>query len=374
MKYPRTIVIFLLFLLAGMLTWQSCDDENGGTSINFDRQQMLINLGGSIILPSYQQLLQSLENLDNSLDQFIDDVNESNLNQVQSDFKNAYLKWQTVSFYDFGPAADELLRTSLNTFPANFIQINNNIQSENYNLDALSNTDAKGFPALDYLLFGLASTNQEILEEYTQSGLSSQRIAYLKDILEDMLGRTRAVAEAWSPQQGNYLQEFTDRDGTDVGSSLGMLFNAYVQHLERFTRDAKIGIPLGIRSLGTPIPNNVEALYSGFSLALASQNITALQNLYLGKGQNDGSGIHDYLEALQAEYNNTSLAITINEQFDQANALLDNVNDPLFMAVTGQAQQVEAAYQALQQLVVLLKVDAASALGILITYQDNDGD
>ena len=36
--------------------------------------------------------------------------------------------------------------------------------------------------------------------------------------------------------------------------------------------------------------------------------------------------------------------------------------------------QVEAAYAELQKLIVLFKVDMPSRLGVLITYQDNDGD
>jgi hypothetical protein len=36
--------------------------------------------------------------------------------------------------------------------------------------------------------------------------------------------------------------------------------------------------------------------------------------------------------------------------------------------------KVDDAVKSLQKLVVLLKVDVPSATGILITYQDNDGD
>ena len=35
---------------------------------------------------------------------------------------------------------------------------------------------------------------------------------------------------------------------------------------------------------------------------------------------------------------------------------------------------VQETYQELQKLVPLIKVDMTSALGVLITYQDNDGD
>ena len=36
--------------------------------------------------------------------------------------------------------------------------------------------------------------------------------------------------------------------------------------------------------------------------------------------------------------------------------------------------RITQTYQELQQLVPYMKVDMTSALGVLITYQDNDGD
>jgi len=42
--------------------------------------------------------------------------------------------------------------------------------------------------------------------------------------------------------------------------------------------------------------------------------------------------------------------------------------------VVGQQQDAFEVYAELQALVVLWKVDMMSALGILVTYQDNDGD
>ena len=44
------------------------------------------------------------------------------------------------------------------------------------------------------------------------------------------------------------------------------------------------------------------------------------------------------------------------------------------MEIQTNKTQVDNAYEKLQQLVPLLKVDLTSALGVLITYADNDGD
>ena len=50
------------------------------------------------------------------------------------------------------------------------------------------------------------------------------------------------------------------------------------------------------------------------------------------------------------------------------------LTDPLSQGVQGNTAPIEAAYNEIQKLVVLLKTDMPSAMGILITYVDNDGD
>ena len=50
------------------------------------------------------------------------------------------------------------------------------------------------------------------------------------------------------------------------------------------------------------------------------------------------------------------------------------MEDPLAQFVVERQADAFAVYTELQALVVLWKVDMMSALGVLITYQDNDGD
>lgn len=366
MKYSQYIFIIIL---SGILN--ACDNS-GGEVVNFDRQAMLTNYAENIIVPGYQVYQQEVANLETVVNTFTSTPDADNLNAVREVFKDTYLSWQRVSFYEFGPAMDQLLRTSTNSFPADFISIDNNIASGDYNLESLSNNDAKGLPAIDYLLYGIAEGEIAIVNEYVNSENSRQ---YLIDVIADMKVRIDAVVTEWT--SGEYSEDFISRDGTDVGSGLSMLVNTYNQHFERFTRDAKIGIPLGIRSSGIPIPNNVEALYSGISLQLTLANVRAIYQMYWGQSpvlSQDGIGIHDYLEALDVQFNGSTLSEEIDQRYSAAIDLLETIPPPLQTAVTDHQTAVEAAYNALQVLVVLNKVDAASAMGVTITYADNDGD
>jgi predicted lipoprotein len=198
------------------------------------------------------------------------------------------------------------------------------------------------------------------------------------EVATQIANNASSVSAKWSSAGSNYVSQFNSAIGTDVGSSLGLTINALNQHIERFLRDGKLGIPNGNRNFsGTALPNHVEAFYNGESSnELALQNVIAIQSLYLGNSADgtDGIGLDDYLVSLNATYNSGSLNDAIKNQFLMCIETIEVLPKPLKDNLVSNKTKVDDAVKALQKLVVLLKVDVPSATGILITYQDNDGD
>lgn len=64
----------------------------------------------------------------------------------------------------------------------------------------------------------------------------------------------------------------------------------------------------------------------------------------------------------------------VRERFAQANAALARVRMPLESLVVHDRVQVEAAFRALKELELALKVDLASALAVTLTFTAGDGD
>lgn len=189
-----------------------------------------------------------------------------------------------------------------------------------------------------------------------------------------ILTKVNLVYNQWLPTGGNYQQDFIQSDGTDVGSSFGEMVNTLSQYLERFTRDARIGIPLGKRSQGVIIPRNVEAFYSSQSIPLLREHVSGMKDFYLGKaGSQDGKGFYEFLQEIKAG-EDERLALRILDQLDLILNRLDQVPSPLSETIRTNPAPVEAAHIELQKLVILIKTEFSSALGVLITYQDNDGD
>ena len=87
---------------------------------------------------------------------------------MQNQFIEAYKAWQYIEMFNIGYAEEIFYASKMNIYPANTTRILENINSDNVDLDGNSNQfSAQGFPAIDYLLFGLAENNTQIINIYT---------------------------------------------------------------------------------------------------------------------------------------------------------------------------------------------------------------
>jgi predicted lipoprotein len=347
--------------------------SNTGTSTGKD--SVLANLGNNIILPAITSLNVSVNSLDSAVVDFNAGPSGTKLSAVQSLFKAAYVNWESVSEYDgFGPATtSQPTLANLNLFPTNATTIESNVSTGNNNINAFANASAKGFPALDYLLFG---TGANTLTDYTTDALAANRKAYLTAVSADIKAEVNTYYKGWSPSGGNYIATFLNGTGNSISSSLGLLINSMDADFENL-KNYRLGLPLGKQAGQTlPLmPKEVEAYYSGISVQLALAQLKAVQNVYLGVGtQGAGPGLKDYVIAKNATYNGGSLNDAITSNFASAVSGLSVIPDPLSATIQSNAGPATAVYTTTQLLVVLLKTDMPSALGVLITYGDNDGD
>jgi predicted lipoprotein len=377
MLNKRISIIFFL-VVSGLLLTQ-CKKKNGKDDLNpgssFDKAAMLANIGENIIVPAYADLKLSVDSLDLATDVFIQNPTAVNLQASQTAFINAYIRYQSVSCFEFGPADAELLRANFNIFPCDTPKINSKIIAGDFNFSTVNDIDVKGFPAIDFLLFNSNQNSAVILGRFTNSTNAVNAKGYLKALVNELKQKTNAVNAGWSATGGNYLSTFKNNEGSSVGSSLGLLVNQFNFDFENL-KNARIGIPLGKKSLGTPFPTKVEAFYSTQSLALAMAQLKSIENIYLGRDTHnkDGLGFDDYLTALDAQHPLGSLNEVIKNKIAAAKTKLSAIHGTLSEAIKNNPASVDAAYAEIYQLTVLIKVDMPSAFGVMITYEDNDGD
>jgi predicted lipoprotein len=369
-----------LFVVCGLLTLlPSCsnDGDPSTTDNTKDRQEVLINWVDNIIKPSYANFKAKLDVMLVSGAAFTTAPDNTTLTEFRAAWVDAYNEWQKVELFEFGPADQYSLRNFFNIYPTNTTLINNYINDPSASLEVPTAYPAQGFPALDYLINGLAADDAGIIAAYTSDGEASKRVAYLKRLLEKMNGLTTNVVNDWN---GTYRDTFISKTGLDIGSSMGKVVNAYVLEYERYVRSGKVGIPAGVFSSGVAQPDKVEAFYKkDISKTLAETAHQAARDFFNGKGLTSGTegpSFKSYLDALGAKdaTTNTALSTVINEQFALVSTDLAGLGENFSSEVETNNLEMTEAYTDMQKLVRLLKLDMSSAISVTITYTDNDGD
>lgn len=351
---------FVFGILAAAVLLSSCKDKKEDDLEPESFATLLVRTEADVVAPALSDFENACIQLNEAISVFEVSTTEQNLIQAQETFVDAYVAWQKVSQFRFGPAVEFDILGKLNTFPTDFLQIENAI--ENATTTGLPNV-TKGFPAIDYLLFH--ASNDLVLEEFADQA----RKDYLISLSSEISTLATQYKSAWA---NGYRSTFIAADGPSVTGGLSLLANGLIEDYEQLKRD-KVALPLGLLTLGIALPDKVEGLYSQQSLTLINAQLDAVQNLF---NNGDAYGLDDLLDARDAWHSpsNMQLSERINQQIDEARVALNQIPEPLSEAIEANPQIVENAYTELQQVVVLLKTDMISALGVSVTSTDNDGD
>jgi predicted lipoprotein len=278
--------IYISFL-AAMILLGACKKSGDNEKIaenGKDRESMLKNYADSIIIPAYASFKSSFDLMQNNADDFVSNPTESSLISLRNAWANAYIQWQTVELFDFGPAEIHTLRNFYNIYPADTMGIVANFSNAGANMEVPASYPQQGFPALDYLVNGVASSNSSIVAYYTDPTEGSKRRAYIKRISDRMSSLLGIVIAEWN---GPYKATFVSKTGLDLSSSTSLMVNGLVLHYERFIRSGKFGIPSGVMLNGVVAPQKVEAYFKkDLSLALAKSAHQADVDFFNGNYDN----------------------------------------------------------------------------------------
>jgi predicted lipoprotein len=351
----------------------ACDSNNSEPKVDgdgFDREALLINMADNIIIPAYQDLDSKLSNLVTAKNTYTTTVSQSNLSNLRAAWLEAYKTWQHVEMFNIGKAEEVQYFYQMNIYPTNSTEIEENIASQSYDLGHVNNYDAVGFPAIDYLLNGLADNDDAILEKYTTDANAEKYRIYLSNLIDRMQELTETVLTDW---EGSYRDTFVSSTSNTSSSSVNNFVNDFIFYFEKGLRANKIGIPAGVYSTN-PLADKVEAVYyKTASKDLTLEALSAVQDVFNGKHYQNtttGEGLKSYLMSLDR----ADLANSINDQFDVARAKIQTMDANFATQIATDNTKMTQSFDALQTAVVLLKVDMLAALRINIDYVDGDGD
>lgn len=365
----------LLLLGAALIAGCKSDDKEDDQAEGGDVARLLQHTGEQYFVPKYVDYAEETASLHDVAEDFTNNPTTGKLEDLRETFLNTYIKWQSTGIGDFGPATNIQLLSATNSYPTDTSIVNENIETGDYNLNSPTSTKAVGLPALDFLLYGMEKSDEEIVTLFTTDEHATARQDYLTALTERLNSTAETVASDWDPSEGDYLDVYVSNTGSDAGSSLTQMTNAFIRYYESHIRNGKVAVPVGRRS-ADPLPERVESLYGEHSVVLLKESVQGIKDYFMGMsadGTTDGFGLYDHLMTL-----NTDLAkTTANDIKDQLDVILEDLekyNNPLNEEIETNQSQVDETFVKLQQLIPLFKVDMVSALGISITYEDNDGD
>ncbi len=366
----KIISIFCLLLL--VFACSKSEEEPTKSNNNYDKSALLINWADNIIVPSYVNYQSKVNDLLLSSNAFTTAPTEANLLTLRNSWVETYKAFQYVAMFNFGKAEEIRFNEKTNTYPTDIAGINANISSGIYDFNNLTQYYKQGLPALDYLINGLSTTDNEVVSFYTTNSNATNYKKYLNDLVAKIKLNIDLIVTDWNT---NYRNQYISNTGTTVTGAVIVTTNNFVRNLEKDIRTSKIGFPSGVFSGGDLKPQNVEAFYkSDISKILLNEALIASQNFFNGKkfdATSTGPSLKSYLDFVK---NNQELSGLINTQFTKSLDSNNLLNNNLSVQVTNDNSKMIALYDILQQNVAYTKLDMIQALNISIIYSDNDGD
>jgi predicted lipoprotein len=361
-------------LLAGIATGAlyPLAEGCGPTEIGDRRRELLRSWGESFLLANYAELEALAGELEIRLSELEAEPSESTLFAAQDAWWAARSPWKRSDVFAFGPYSElpERFGPKLDFWPGRPDTVLEVLDSDGA-LDAdglaLLGAPAKGFTALEYLLF---EPELDLVEAFASV---PRRGEYAVALAADLGWQARALADAWAPDGGNFLAELVDggRGSTrypTLNAALGEVVNRIGYTLEN-DRLEKLGPPLGDTADGTPQPELVESPWSGRSLEDLRDNLRGIELLFRGDSSLGVLSLNDYLR-----FRGRNLLPQFDHHFATAVAALDAVGAPLGQAVVDSPNDVRKLMTALQSLQRFFQADVINALSLTVGFNDNDGD
>ena len=368
----KKTLLTLLLIVASVISCNEASEEisSGPT---YDRSSLLNNWYTHSIQPRLNEFGSKLNEMESAAKKFKEDKDANSLSILREKYINAHMAWQRVEMINIGKAEEIYYNSKMNVYPVNTARVTSNISSGTYDFNNANNNAAQGFPTIDYMLYGIEETDVKILEVYGST--DGKHINYLIDVTENMKNITNDVISSWE----TYKNDFINSTGNTATSAVNVMVNDFLFYYEKGFRANKIGIPGGVFST-SPIPENVEGYYSRVnSKKFAIEAYDGIIEFYEGKQHGSGasytgSSLKSIIIDLDENTGDNNLGNKITNKMAIAKQKISELDENFVNQIETDNIKFLTTYDAIQEVVVLLKVDMLQLLSINVDYIDADGD
>lgn len=358
----RTLMALLALLLVSL----------SASAQSVSKEALLKDIVRNVIVPDYQELTSKCQALTVELEQLSRAPTTAAAEKARQAWLTARLASRRIQWLQSGPIADREFLAAFyyaRVLPVRIEGVLNATRAiDDSFLDELG-ASAKGMFTLEYLLFdgrtdmSAKDPKNPQADSKTPFGTNTQRhCEYLVALVKDLQRKAALVTADWTDTNRNAAANKFVGGGQ---TTLNRLVNELAGILETVAEN-HLNYALQLPTPITEQRDRIEGARSRTSLAQLAAILRGAHKIYRA---GEGVGVDDYLRGL-----NQPLELRVESQFQKAFAALQDIGVPLDVAVTDRKESVQRAYQAVRDLEILFKVDVASALGVTITINSNDGD
>lgn len=348
MKKLRFYAVGITAIASVLLTSCNRDDDpiDGNTA---DHSTALSNIANNVIVANYASLSQKADATVVAANALVIG-DDAKLNAVRAAWVEMRIYWENSETNLFGPAGDDGLGVdgNIDSWPIDlqFVQdVLNGTTPITANYVASLDSNAKGFHALEYLLWGING-------QKTASQLTNREIEYIKATSQYIANQTSGLYDAWKPGGNNFAKNFTN-------ASSG-IYQSQTNALEQLV-DGMIDIAneVGAGKIEDPLNGNngsfsledEESRFSNNSKADFADNIKGILYLYTGDyGTHSGAGISEIVAA-----KNPTLNTKVINAINDAVSSIENIPGTFTQAIQTNRPAVMAAQNKVIALRTLLQ-------------------
>jgi predicted lipoprotein len=369
-----TISVVALFLIVSAIFLVSCAKDSVAipdiqSETRDAREAQLKNVYANEIVPLNASFVFETNALHLLIEHFSRDVSLAKLSKIKIKWLEVFKIWKRLELYNLGAVEDRFIHFEINRWPTDVAILNSYIEGiETINEDFIASkgSSSKGVSALEYLLFS-SQTNQQILESFTTMPDHQRRLEYLVALSKNIQIKAVEISAIWANDKGVFLAALEH----GISGGQNQLANVMITLIEEIII-SKLGKPIGEVTGGFIDVEALEAYRSNASLISIQEHLTALKRCYTGAFTQEPVqwGFDAYLALLSRENLDRKIVVAFEDCQHKINAIVA----PLHQELSNNIERVIDLQDAFRGLLLLIKIDMATAIGATITINDNDGD
>lgn len=367
MKDCFKLFLFCLLSVAAINCGDDDDNDTGDNQKTYDYSSILENTVNKVIVPTYKDLYDAATGLHEAVEALAEDTSDDNLEAAQDAWVSARIPWEQSEAFLFGPVADQGLDPALDSWPVDYVQLDQVLDS-GLELTADSITEnlgggLKGFHTIEYLLW---DEHDKTAEDFADN---SREIEYLVAVTESLMNDAETLYKAWaSGEEEDGYEGFGESfylAGQDGGryysqtDAVQELINGMVDICDEVA-NGKIADPFDEGDVSL-----VESQFSYNSIQDFTDNMRSVQNIYLGTYDDAGSpGLTDFVSEMDSD-----LDARVKSEIEASISAIEAITDdseayPFRDAVTDEdaKDDIEAAQKAITTVMDTLGDDVMDLL------------